>query len=125
MASAKAFAVAVALLLAAAAGVANATFANNLSGSCGDGFFDGSIISQVGSPSLSLTRRALNIVGGSVANFQGITPGNTFFAPTNQAWVQVATYLDTSVEGLFSEPDVRRIAPHPPGRASARAGSKS
>ena len=120
MASAKAFAVAVALLLAAAAGVANA----NLSGGCGDGFFDGSIISQVGSPSLSLTRRALNIVGGSVANFQGITPGNTFFAPTNQAWVQVATYLDTSVEGLFSEPDVRRIAPHPPGRVSARAGSK-
>ena len=99
---AKAFA-GVALLLVAA-GVANA----NLSGGCGDGFFDGSIVSQVGSPSLSLTRRALNVVGGAFPDWPGIKPSMTFFAPTNQAWVQAATYLDTNIEGLFSEAKVRR-----------------
>lgn len=79
------------------------------SADCSTGFFDGSIISEVGSPALSLTRRALNTVNDANAwftGFSGIVAGNTFLAPSNDAWVQIASYLDTNVEGLFSEPTV-------------------
>ena len=96
--SMRAVAAVVALVVAGAAGA---------SADCATGFFDGSIISEVGSPSLTLTRRALDAVGAAIPSFPGITPGNTFLAPSNQAWTQVAAYLDTNVEGLFNEPEVR------------------
>ena len=85
-------------------------FVQQINADCSSGFLDGSIISEVGSPALSLTRRALNAVNNAGAwpeGFPGITTGNTFLAPSNDAWVQMASYLDTNVEGLFQEPQVR------------------
>ena len=110
--SMRAVAAVVALVMAGAAGA---------SADCSTGFFDGSIISEVGSPSLTLTRRALNVVGAAIPSFPGITPGNTFLAPSNQAWTQIAAYLDTNVEGLFNEPEVCNFMCPPPLLNALRA----
>ena len=71
-------------------------------------FTDGSIIDEIRSPNLDLTKQALDVVSAAgLPDPAVISTGDTFFAPTNRAWTSAAAYLDTTVEGLFGEPEVR------------------
>lgn len=70
-------------------------------------FTDGSIIDEIRSPNLDLTKQALDVVSAAgLPDPAVISTGDTFFAPTNRAWTSAAAYLDTTVEGLFGEPEV-------------------